>query len=135
HVVVPINQHRRTLRCAPPLGIDKRMARCRHDVDVLETNAPQMICQPCRAPLQVTVMFGLGADAGETDEVFQFGHEALTMGMGIGEGVRERHSRRPITLMQPTEAMQNPQCIFAGCLHPRYIYMSYATGGGSLPCP
>jgi len=44
-----------------------------------------MVRQPHRTLLHIPSVFGLGANRRETEEVFQFRHEALAMGLGISE--------------------------------------------------
>jgi hypothetical protein len=59
-----------------PIRVDNRMARGRHDPDVLATNHPQVLRQPLRATPHIVRVARLPGDAGKAHEVLQLADKA-----------------------------------------------------------
>jgi hypothetical protein len=62
-----------------------------HDSNVFQSDASQMSRQPGRALAQITGMLGLIADAGKSDELFQFSEEARAMPLSVGKSAKRFH--------------------------------------------
>src|SRR5580698_6861691 len=74
-----------------PCGVDDRMATGGDNSDLFQSDTPEMSRQPGGALAQVTGMFGLVADAGKTDELFQFSEEARAMPASVGKSTKGFH--------------------------------------------
>src|SRR5258708_9817074 len=71
-VIVSIKKNRGLARCFERFGIDERMEICRDDLNRFEACSGEMVRHPASGPLDIRLVFALGADTGNAEKFGKF---------------------------------------------------------------
>src|SRR5258708_14025918 len=72
NIIVPVKKNRRLARRFERFGIDERMEICRDDFNRFESCSGEMVRYPASGPLDIRLVFALGADTGNAEKFGKF---------------------------------------------------------------